>query len=195
MTLRTRLILAAVAALVLTWGLPAGLSLYHRHQAGTSEAVATQHVQEADHHVGAAQAIPEHSQALATAQADSDRAWAEVRRLRKLVGASAPMVPDPVIPSQAGGDAPADLCAEQRAADRELIEAQARQIEALKAAYSDERKRSAESWAAFEHERAARMAQEAATKAWKDAVTTSRWQGRVEGFAVGAALGYVGGRR
>jgi len=39
------------------------------------------------------------------------------------------------------------------------------------------------------------LAQEAATKAWKQAVTSSRWQGRIEGFAAGAALGFLGGRR
>ena len=38
------------------------------------------------------------------------------------------------------------------------------------------------------------MAQEAATAAWKDAVAASKWRGRVEGFAAGVALGYVGGR-
>ena len=39
------------------------------------------------------------------------------------------------------------------------------------------------------------LAQESATKAWKHAVTSSRWQGRIEGFAAGAALGFLGGRR
>lgn len=38
------------------------------------------------------------------------------------------------------------------------------------------------------------MAQEAATEAWKQAVTASRWRGRIEGFAAGVALGYVGGK-
>jgi hypothetical protein len=39
------------------------------------------------------------------------------------------------------------------------------------------------------------MAQEAATRAWKKAVTSSKWVGRAQGFAAGIALGYVGGRR
>lgn len=38
------------------------------------------------------------------------------------------------------------------------------------------------------------LAQEAATKAWKDAVTASRWSGRFEGAAAGALLGYLGRR-
>ena len=75
-----------------------------------------------------------------------------------------------------------------------LIREQAGQIGALKLALSDEQKRSGEWKAAFESERKARMAQEAATEAWKKAVTTSRWRGRVEGFAAGLALGYVGGK-
>lgn len=35
------------------------------------------------------------------------------------------------------------------------------------------------------------LAQEAATRAWKSAVTESRWLGRGEGFLAGVALGYV----
>lgn len=188
------LVLAAVG-LALIWAVPAGLSCYRQRQADTGAAVVTQHVQEADHHAGAAQAIPDHSQALASAQADSARAWAEVRRLRQVVASQKPGVPAADGPGEAPGQPATDHRDELLAADAVLIETQARQIDALQVAYSDERKRSAENRAAFEHERAARMAQEAATKAWKDAVTASRWQGRIEGFAVGAALGYVGGRR
>lgn len=39
------------------------------------------------------------------------------------------------------------------------------------------------------------IAQEAATKAWKDAVRSSKWSGRVQGFAAGVALGFLGGKR
>jgi hypothetical protein len=39
------------------------------------------------------------------------------------------------------------------------------------------------------------IAQAAATEAWKKAVSSSKWTGRVQGFAAGVALGYVGGRR
>lgn len=45
--------------------------------------------------------------------------------------------------------------------------------------------------AAFEAERNRALAQEAATKAWKDAVVASKWRGRIEGFTAGVALGYV----
>lgn len=69
------------------------------------------------------------------------------------------------------------------------------QIAGLDRAYADEKRRSEQFRLAYEHEQKARMAQEAATEAWKKAVTTSKWSGRLEGFAVGAALGYLGGRR
>ncbi len=39
------------------------------------------------------------------------------------------------------------------------------------------------------------IAQEAATKAWKKAVTESKWMGRAQGFAAGVVVGYVEGRR
>lgn len=83
-----------------------------------------------------------------------------------------------------------------------LIEAQDVRIGALEAqvtgletAYSDEQARSEQFRLAYESERKATAAQEAATRAWKQALTTGKWWGRIEGFAVGAALGYVGGRR
>lgn len=39
------------------------------------------------------------------------------------------------------------------------------------------------------------MAQEAATKAWQKAVISAQWSGGFKGFALGAALGYLGGKR
>lgn len=39
------------------------------------------------------------------------------------------------------------------------------------------------------------LAQAAATEAWKKAVTSSLWKGRVQGFAAGVVLGYVGAKR
>ena len=38
------------------------------------------------------------------------------------------------------------------------------------------------------------QAQAAATAAWKDAVSTSTTKGRIQGFAVGLALGFLGGK-
>lgn len=39
------------------------------------------------------------------------------------------------------------------------------------------------------------QAQEAATAAWKAAVSTSTTKGRIQGFAVGLVLGYIGGKK
>lgn len=39
------------------------------------------------------------------------------------------------------------------------------------------------------------IAQKAATDAWKKAVVASKWEGRVQGFAAGIAVGFLGGRR
>lgn len=196
MTKPVTYLLVAVGALGLIW---AALSFAGRHEAHQGQAQETQsavHQGEAQAHVQAAESVPDHSQALASAAAASARAWAEVRRLRQLVGAKPPALPGPTVPPPAGGDAASDLRAQQLlAADRTLIEAQAGQIEALGLALADERRRSAEFKAAYEAERKATAAQAAATEAWKQAVTTSRWRGRIEGFAAGVALGYVGGRR
>jgi hypothetical protein len=188
-------LLAAVVALALLW---AALSFMGRREEGQGQAQETQsaiHTGEAQAHVQAAQSIPDHAPALAQAKADSARAWAEVRRLRELVAAQKPGVPDQGVSGEPAGQPPVDHRDELLAADAVLIEAQAGQIAVLGLALQDEQHRSAELKAAYEAERKATAAQAAATKAWKDAVTTSRWRGRIEGFAAGAALGYVGGRR
>ena len=195
--MNTRIYAAMVGLALVIGGLGAlaGLDSCRKHQGASQETQSAIHQGEANAHAGQAQAVPDHSQALASAEADSARAWAEVRRLRRIVGAPLPALPDPAVPAQAGGDGTADLRAEQLlAADRELIDAQDRQIQGLKLALADEQKRSAEWQAAFEAERKATAAQSAATEAWKKAVVTSRWRGRVEGFAVGLASGYAAGR-
>jgi len=173
-----------------------GVDSCRRSQGHGSEIQSAIHQGEAQTHAQAAESVPDHSQALASAAADSARAWAEVRRLRKIVGTPLPALPDSAVPPQAGGDPAVDLRTQQLlAADRELIDAQDRQIQALTLALTDEQRRSAEFREAYEAERKATAAQAAATKSWKEAVTTSRWRGRIEGFAAGVALGYVGGRR
>ncbi len=81
------------------------------------------------------------------------------------------------------------------AADAVLIAKQDAQIQGLTVALTDEQARSEQFRLAFEAERKATAAQQAATEAWKKAVTTSKWMGRAQGFAAGVALGYVGGKR
>lgn len=76
-------------------------------------------------------------------------------------------------------------------AQGDLIDKLQTQVGGLKVALDDEKRRSEQWRQAFEAERKATAAQQAATEAWKKAVTTSRWRGRAEGFVAGVALGYV----
>ena len=182
---------AFIAAMVLVWAFTAGLDFYHRHQGAKAEQVSTQQAQEADHHAQTAESIPGQSAELAAAQAEVDRLR------KKLASRPAPLAPLPPVGSDGDQAGLGDVAVlhGQIAERDELIQAQDRQIGALKLALSDEQRRSGEFREAYEAERRATAAQAAATKAWKEAVTTSRWRGRIEGFALGAALGYVGGRR
>ena len=196
-SIRLRYILGALAAgLLIWWGIASGLEAVHQHQGTQQTEVSHQQDQEAQSHAQAAQSIPDHSEALAQAQNDVDRARAEVARLKRILAAK-PIVPLPATPN-AGSSVPSVMDGDNRdqiiASQDVLIQAQDKQIATLKLALTDEQARSAQWQAAFEHEQKARMAQEVATKAWMSAVKESRWKGRLEGFAVGAAIGYVGGK-
>ena len=186
---------AVVAALLLWWGIATGLEAYHKHQGTQQEQVAHQQDQEAQTHAQAAQAIPDHTAAIQAAETRAKAAETQAGRLQRerddLLAKLAAQLP-----------APPDLRDEVIAKDKEVIQAQVVQIESQAGqiavtdlALKDERHRSSEWQAAFQHEQQARLAQEAATNAWKSAVTESRWRGRIEGFAAGAALGYAGGKR
>lgn len=184
------LLLCGVVALV-------GMDSCRKKTGSQNEIQSAIHQGEANAHVSQAQAIPEHKAELAQAQADVAGARAEVERLRRLVAAQRPSgVPHPVVldPAVQPTVAP-DHRDELLAADAVLIADQDEQIKVLKVALSDEQRRSSEFREAFDAERKATAAQAAATKAWKEAVTTSKWRGRVEGFAAGVALGYFGGKR
>lgn len=80
------------------------------------------------------------------------------------------------------------------AKDAEVITSQAKTIQdqqALVVALSGSR----DEWkaTALARERQA-IAQEAATKAWKEAVAVAEWKGGIKGFAAGVALGFLGGK-
>ncbi len=197
MNIRLTYILAALAAgLLIWWGVASGLDAYHQHQGAQNQAQANHHDQEAQAHVNQAQSVPDHSQELAKAQADVDRARAEVARLKRLL-ATKPLVPipDSVTPNPTHD---AGLAGDNRdqiiAAQDVLIKAQDTQISGLKLALADEQKKSYHWEAAYNDEHKAFMAQQAATEAWKKAVKESLWKGRIEGFAVGIATGYAGGK-
>lgn len=193
----SHILIAAGLALGLLGALVFGVDASRKHQGSAAEIQSAIHQGEANAHVSQAQAIPDHAAELATAKADVAGARAEVERLRRLLAAQGrERIPDPEC-SHATDPAPVapDHRDELLAADAVLIEAQAGQIAALGLALTDEQRRSEQFRLAYESERKATAAQEAATRAWKQAMTTSKWRGRIEGFAAGAALGYVGGRR
>lgn len=83
----------------------------------------------------------------------------------------------------------------------EVIEKDAETIEALQASSTVkdslivEISKARDEWQATAEARERQaLAQESATRAWKQAVTSSKWVGRAQGFAAGVALGYIGGK-
>ena len=189
-------VLVAVAVLYLLLSLP--------HDGPAQEIQSAIHQGEAQTHAQAAQSIPEHGAALQAAEARTQAAEAGLARARAALAraeqrlAAQQGAPVPV-PAGPGATEPLPVAPDPRAEviarQQVLIEAQDGQIAALGLALKDEQRRSSEFRAAYEAERKATAAQAAATEAWKKAVTTSRWRGRIEGFAAGAALGFLGGRR
>ena len=79
--------------------------------------------------------------------------------------------------------------------DADTIEAQAKELSVVKESLTAAIQRGDEWKATAEARERQAMAQEAAVRAWKQAVNSSRWRGRMEGFAAGIAVGLVGGRR
>ena len=176
-----------VAAGVVVFGITAALLHRNGAQATAADRTAVALGADAQVHAAEAQAIPDHTAELADAQRTVAQLKARLARLRQQPEkpsdstpetAPAPIVPDQVISAQ---DA--------------VIQAQTIEIGKISAALADEQKRSAQWHAAYDDERKARAAQEAATEAWKRAVKESRWMGRGEGFAAGVALALLRGAR
>lgn len=191
-------ILAGAAAAVLLVGLIAwGMDHYHQALGNKDQQQAQEFKGEANALQKQAQQAPDHAQELAAAKADVAGARAEVARLRAVVEAERrSRVPDPAGPA---APEPAVVVPDHRdeflAADAVLIAKQDADIQKLTTALAD-KTAEADTWhKAHDLREKQAMAQEAATDAWKKAVTESRWRGRVEGFAAGVALGFVGGRR
>lgn len=198
------------AALLIGWGVTSLADAYHQREAQRQEQVSKQQDQEAQQHASAAQSIPDHSATVQATQAAADATKEGVARAREQVAraerdlATHAGLPVPV-PVAAGSAQHAPVAPDPRdaviASQKVLIEAQDGRIKALEAAnaealnaFRDEQARSEQWHQAFIHEQQARMAQEAATRAWKQAVKESLWKGRIEGFAVGIATGYAGGK-
>lgn len=164
-----------------------------------SNATDSAHVYEGQANAHADEARKKDAQidALQTAR---DKAERDVAGVREEVGRLRSALASKVVPAPAGPGEPLPVPVVPDDRD-DLLMAQGLLItkqDALIVVLKDENGAlvvARDQWkSAFENERNRALAQEVATKAWKDAVTASKWRGRIEGFAAGAALGYVGGR-
>ena len=156
----------------------------HRKQGQQQEVQVAVHQGAAETHQAAAQAqdaqVPALKKRLQDSQAEVDALKAELAQIQTQGNVASVDPPDykGIIDGQS-----------------KLIVAQDKQITVLKEEVvvltqaRDEWKKTAE-----EREKQA-LAQAAATAAWKSAVSSSTNKGRIQGFAVGVALGFLGGRR
>ena len=196
-----KILIGAALALGLIGAIAFGVS----HFAGKAETKAEiqSHV---DHgvaltHAQNAEQIPSHDAVLQSTSQDVARARAKVARVDAHL-AAIPSVPIPVDPSQGqalpqvvDSDPGVQGLRDALAAQRELTTAQDAQIQALQSALTDETKRSTEYRLAYEAESRRAAGLEIALAAQKHVSASDKWLGRVQGFAVGVALGYVGGKR
>ena len=200
-----RLLAAALGLFLVIGGLAAlslGLESCRKHTGSQNEVTA--HIAEgvANAHQSQAQAsdalLPNLQAKLAATEEKLGRVSSERDALLKRLAAQ-PVPHDPaVVPTVelvAALHAAVEVRDEVIAKDAEviagqevLIKNQSEQVLVLTTS-RDEWKATAEA-----RERHA-QAQEAATKAWKQAVSAAEWNGGLKGFAVGAALGLLGGRR
>ena len=179
MTKPTQIALEVALGFTLVMGVLLASIYHHRTRAASNETAAVEFQAVAVEHAKAAEGVPDHSAELGVA-------LREVQRLKAKLAA----IPEPE-PAQ---DAEPDVRDREISAQKEVIEAQNVAIGKLQLALTDEQKRSAEWKSAYDAETKRAAAQQAATDAWKSAVTESRWLGRGEGFAVGLALGLLKGR-
>ena len=186
----TRYVALGLGAILLVLASLAGVDSCRKRQGSQAEHQAAVHQGEANAHVQQAQAVPDHAAELAQAKTDVAGARAEVERLRRIVAAQRRQgVPDPAGPAAPDpGPVAPDHRDELLAADAVLIAKQDAQIQGLTVALTDEQARSEQFRLAFEAERKATAAQQAATEAWRGAVKTSRWTGRAEGAGTVLAL-------
>lgn len=173
----------------------------HEHQAQASDHQTAIHEGEANAHqsqANASDAKVSDLQAKVDSQAQElGRLNAERDALLKRLAAKPVPHEDPAVPAVGLVDALEAAVSDRDdviAKDAEVIAAQDGRIKGLEAV-NGQLVASRDEWkAAFESERKARQAQEAASRAWKDAVTTSEWKGGIKGFIAGTALGYLGAR-
>lgn len=176
-----RIALGAVGALILFWLVSLGLEKWRLHQvAKTQTAVVTVDKNQAVH---VAQADV-HEQQLRDLQAALARSRVEVARAKAQVQTVTVAVPEPVQETPKNEHDERDV----------LIQAQDTHIQNLEAALKAATARGDAYKLALEDATKRANLQEAALKAALAAQVASKWRGRVEGFAVGIGVGYIGGR-
>lgn len=185
----------ALAALLLIGGTAWGIKHHAASKGVKAEAQAATFSAEAKVETTQAQAsdakVPQLQARVVAAEQTVASLQAERLVLLKRLAAK-PAPADPTTPATTPVDDPRDAVI---AKDAEVIEAQAAQIVALKVEVV-QLTTSRDDWkAACDLRDKQAAAQAAATQAWKEAVTASRWQGRIEGFALGTILGLAGGHR
>lgn len=195
-TLRNCLI-GGVALLIVAYG---ALTLYQHNKAAHSAQQAIQSV--ADHgeaiaHATQAQTNDTQAKQQAQALADADAKVAQLKHELASLRSSKPSDSEaPVGAPSAGPLAPvggAGLDAVVAKQDQ-VIQAQDTQIQGLKLQVTT-LTASRDQWkAAYEAESRASTAKQLALEAQIAATKASRWRGRIEGFAVGVGVGYVGGK-
>jgi len=187
----------AVAVLALSYG---GVWAWNRHKQAQASQLSTESTQshgEAIAHVDQAHALEsqEKQQAQALRDAESKVADLKAKLARALQQPKGSMQPpgDPV-----GGDHGVPASPPQPVVDDglkdQIIAAQDVQIQGLKAQVVTI-SASRDQWkGAYEASERSRIAEGMAKDAALAAVKASRWQGRIEGFAVGVAAGLAGGK-
>lgn len=193
---------ALVLCFALGFGIPAGCDAYRQRHANASEVTAHIAEGEAQTHEAQARATDPKIQDLEAKVDSQAKQLARVQGERDVLLKKWNARPIPVqSSSNAAIDDRSELLAQldlaqaviekdaEEIAKQDLLIKNQSELILVATKRGDEWKATAEA-----RERQA-LAQEAATAAWKKAVTSSKWVGRAEGFAAGIAIGYVGGRR
>ena len=187
----------AILALLALVGVFCARSCVLRHRAVAHEASAAQAHESTTIHAAQGATYDQHAQdqtpALQAADREVERLRAEVARLRRPAPRpdSKPTPNEPDTPQPVSS--PVDLAPVVAKLD-ELVKAQDREIGGLKAQLETVMK-ARDSWklAAQDSGREA-LQLRAALAAREGSLRAERWRGRIEGLAVGVALGYGAGR-
>ena len=197
-----KIIAGAAAVLIIIGALVFGVDSCHRRQGSAAEVQANIAKGEANAHQSQAQASDSKVADLETTVASQTKQLARVQEERDalLKRWRTRPIPPAVLPATTPDDR-SELLEQLVLADA-VIQKDAETIynlavgSTVKDSLIVQLTTSRNEWRATAEARERQaLAQQAATKAWRDSVTTSRWTGRIEGALAGAAIGFLGGRR